>query len=323
MCTAITYKTKDAYFGRTLDIECSYGEEVIVTPRNFRFSFRHTKEQKSHYAIIGMGTLRDGYPLYYDAANEQGLGMAGLNFPTNACYFPPKEGKENVSPFEFIPWILGQCKNVAEARECLSNLNFCNTPFSKELLLSPLHWMIADRDESIVVESLADGLHVSPNPVGVLTNNPPFFYHVTHLCDYMTLTNQPPVAHLGKDYLVPYSRGMGAMGLPGDFSSASRFVRAAFVRENSVSDADEMSSVSQFFHVLGAVEHVRGCVRLDDGKYEITAYTSCIDLDRGIYYYTTYENCAISAVDLFKCDLDGGELSRFPLQTEQKIVWQN
>ena len=323
MCTAITYKTKDAYFGRTLDIECSYGEEVIITPRNFALDFRHTDAQKSHYAIVGMGTVRDGYPLYYDAANEHGLGMAGLNFPTNACYFPLREGKENVSPFELIPWILGQCKSVKEARLCLSNLSLCNTPFGKELPLSPLHWMIADKEESIVVESLADGLHIYPNPVGVLTNNPPFSYHMAHLCDYMALSNQPPVAHFGKGYLTPYSRGMGAIGLPGDLSSASRFVRAAFVRENALSKSDELSSVSQFFHILGTVEHVRGCVLLDDGKYEITAYTSCINLDRGIYYYTTYENRAVSAVDLYKCDLGGVELLRFPLQTEQRIVWQN
>lgn len=323
MCTAITYKTKDAYFGRTLDIECSYGEEVIVTPRNFALDFRHAGAQKSHYAIIGMGTVRDGYPLYYDAANEHGLGMAGLRFANNACYFPPCEDRENVSPFEFIPWVLRSCKTVKEAREYLSRVNLCNTPFSTDLPLAPLHWMIADGEESLVVESLADGLHVYPNPVGVLTNNPPFSYHVTHLCDYMALSNTSPEVHFGKGYLAPYSRGMGAMGLPGDLSSASRFVRAAFVKENAVSDSDEPSSVSQFFHILGSVEHVRGCVLLDDGKYEITAYTSCINLSRGIYYYTTYENRCISAVDLFRCNLEGGALLRFSLQKGQKIEWQN
>ena len=323
MCTAITYKTKDAYFGRTLDIECSYGEEVIVTPRNHKLSFRHKKDLESHYAIIGMGTVRDGYPLYYDAANECGLGMAGLNFPTNACYFPLQEGKENISPFEFIPWLLSQCKNVDEARKCLSCIHLCNTPFSSELPLSPLHWMIADREESIVVEGVEEGIKIYENPVGVLTNNPPFSYHLLHLCDYMMLSNEPPKAQFGKGFLTPYSRGMGAFGLPGDFSSASRFVRAAFVRENSVSKIDEMASVSQFFHILGAVEHVRGCVLLEDGRYEITAYTSCINLKRGIYYYTTYENRAISAVDLSKCDLEARELCRFPLQTAQRIEWQN
>ena len=323
MCTAITYKTKNTYFGRTLDIECSYGEEVVVTPRNFLFRFRHTGAQKSHYAIIGMGTVRDDYPLYYEAANEHGLGMAGLRFADNACYFSLQEGKENVSPFEFIPWILGRCKNVEEARECISFLNLCSTPFSHNLPLAPLHWMIADKEESIVVESVADGLKIYDNPVGVLTNNPPFSYHLLHLCDYMMLSKEPPITHLGKDYLMPYSRGMGAMGLPGDFSSASRFVHAAFVRENAVSDADEPSSVSQFFHILGSVEHIRGCVLLEDGKYEITAYTSCINLSRGIYYYTTYDNRCISAVHMHKCDLEDVELCRFSLQKEQKITWQN
>lgn len=323
MCTAITYKTADAYFGRTLDIECSYGEEVIVTPRGFDFAFRHTKVEGSHYAIIGMGTVRDGYPLYYEAANECGLGVAGLNFPTNACYFPLQEGKENVAPFELIPWLLGRCKSVKEARECLCRLHLCNTSFGKDLPLSPLHWMVADRDACLVVESLADGLHVYENPVGVLANNPPFPYHVTHLCDYMALSKEPPTANFGKGFLAPYSRGMGAMGLPGDFSSASRFVRAAFVRENAVCEGDEAASVSQFFHILGAVEQVRGCVRLEDGSLELTAYTSCINLDRGIYYYTTYHNRAISAVDLHKCDLCGGALIRFPLDTEQKITRQN
>lgn len=323
MCTAITYKTKDVYFGRTLDIECSFGEEVIVTPRNFALDFRHTEEEKSRYAMIGIGTVREGYPLYYDAANEHGLGMAGLNFPTNACYLEPKEGKENVSPFEFIPYVLGQCKSVSEARECLSQVNLCNTSFGVNLPLSPLHWMIADKDGCIVVEGLADGLHIYENPVGVLTNNPPFPYHLLHLCDYMTLSSEPPVARLGKDFLTPYSRGMGALGLPGDFSSASRFVRAAFVRENAVSNTDEVASVSQFFHILGSVEHVRGCVILDGGKYEITAYTSCMNLSRGICYYTTYENRTISAVSLSGCDLEERELCRFPLQTEQQIVWQD
>ena len=183
--------------------------------------------------------------------------------------------------------------------------------------------MIADKNESIVVESLADGLHISENPVGVLTNNPPFSYHITHLCDYMSLTREPPEANLGKGFLTPYSRGMGAIGLPGDVSSASRFVRAAFVRENAVCEEGEMASVSQFFHILGTVEQVRGCVRLEDGRLELTAYTSCINLERGIYYYTTYGNRAISAVQLHKCDLDGGELCCFPLQTAERVELQN
>lgn len=321
MCTAITYKTKDHYFGRTLDLEYTYEEQVTVTPRNYEFVFRMKEPIKSHYAIIGMATVADNYPLYYEAINECGLSMAGLNFPGNAYYFPPDEGKDNIAPFEFIPWILSQCRDLAEARTLLKQINLCNLNFSEQFPLSPLHWMIADREGAITVESVADGLKIYENPVGVLTNNPPFDYHMMHLCDYINLTPQTPENRFGEAPIAIYSRGMGAIGLPGDVSSASRFVRAAFVKLNSVAGERESESVSQFFHVLGAVEQQRGCVILPDGRYEITAYTSCMNMDKGIYYYTTYENRAISAVDMHRCDLEGKELYRFPLRKEQEIIW--
>ena len=148
MCTAVTYTTADTYFGRTLDLEYSYNETVTVTPRRFPFVFRHAGSLESHYAIIGMATVADGYPLYYEAANEKGLGMAGLNFPNNAHYFPCESGKDNLAPFEFIPWILSQCATVHKAREKLSRLCLCDTPFSEAFPLSPLHWIISDRHHS-------------------------------------------------------------------------------------------------------------------------------------------------------------------------------
>lgn len=316
MCTAITYKN---YFGRTLDLEYSYNETVTVTPRSFPLKFRMMPTLEKHYAIIGMATVADDYPLYYEAANEHGLCMAGLNFPGNAKYFEPCEGNDNITPFEFIPWILGECKNLGEARELLGRINLTDMDFNEKFGLSPLHWMIADLDGAITVESVADGLKIYENPIGVLTNNPPFDYHMAHLCDYMNLTHLPPENRFGDIPLVPYSRGMGAVGLPGDLSSASRFVRAAFVKLNSVSDDD----LSQFFHILGAVAQQRGCVQMPDGSYEITEYTSCIDQKRGIYYYTTYENHRISAVNMHKEDLDGDKLVSFPLVRGQQIEWQN
>lgn len=322
MCTAVTYKTRDHYFGRTLDLEYSYDEAVTVTPRNFPFVFRTKEALDSHHAIIGMATVAENYPLYYEAANECGLAIAGLNFPGNAHYFEEVPGKDNITPFEFVPWILSQCKNLCEARQLLKNMNLCNIPFSEKWPLSPLHWIIADREGAITVESIADGLKIHENPVGVLTNNPPFDYHMTHLCDYLNLTHQPPENRFGKIHLAPYSRGMGGMGLPGDLSSASRFVRAAFVKLNSVSGEGEKESVSQFFHILGAVEQQRGCVRLPNGN-EITVYTSCINTDRGIYYYTTYENRCICAVDMHKCDLDGTILQRFPMIKSSIVNQQN
>ena len=92
--------------GRTLDYEFSYGDQITVTPRNYPFSFLHLPSLSHHYAMIGMACVMDDYPLYYDAFNEKGLGIAGLNFVGNAVYFDPKPEKDNIAQFELIPWIL-------------------------------------------------------------------------------------------------------------------------------------------------------------------------------------------------------------------------
>lgn len=324
MCTAATYKTKDFYFGRTLDYEFSYGDEVTITPRNFPFHFREQGNLNTHYAIMGMAHVIDNCPLYYDAINEKGLGMAGLNFVGNAFYREQEEGKDNVAQFEFITWILSQCATVKEARRFVEKINLLNTPFNEKLPVAQLHWIISDREESITIESVKEGINIYENPVGVLTNNPPFDKQMFNLNNYMHLSAKSPENNFSKDLnLTTYSRGMGAIGLPGDLSSQSRFVRVAFTKMNSFSGDGEMESVSQFFHILNSVDQQRGCCELDDGKYEITLYTSCCNTDKGIYYYTTYNNHQITAVDMHKENLEGNELVCYPLITEEQIKTQN
>lgn len=315
MCTAISFKTKDHYFGRTLDLEYHYKESVTVTPRNFPFKFTNRKENKNHYAIIGIATVIDTYPLYYEATNEAGLSVAGLNFPDNAFYHPTDESKVNIAPFEFIPYILTECKTVEDAKKLLEKANIANIDFRPDLKASPLHWMISDKNKSITVESTADGLNIYDNPIGVLTNNPSFDLQIKNLEKYKNLSSKEP-EH--KPDMSHYSKGLGAIGLPGDLSSVSRFVRAAFTKENSVCGDSENESISQFFHILGSVSHTRGTVDLG-GKYEITVYTSCCNTDRGIFYYTTYENPQISAIDMNKLNLSSDELFEFPLETEMNI----
>ena len=304
MCTAITYQTCDHYFGRNLDLEDHYNEQITVTPRNFPFRFTSGKNLKRHHALIGMATIAQDYPLYYEATNEKGLSMAGLNFPGNAHYFPIADGKDNISPYEFIPWLLTQCATLQEARSMLQHINLCNIPFSEQFPLSPLHWLIADKTGAIVVESMQSGLHVHENPVGVLTNNPPFDYHRINMSNYMGLHVKAEDNHFRKDVpLHNYSLGMGALGLPGDFSSASRFVRAFFVKENSVADKTEKDSVNQFFHILNSVAMPKGCVWTKNG-FEYTRYSSCCNMDKGIYYYKTYHNPEIIAVSMEDVDLN-------------------
>ena len=172
MCTAATYKTKDFYFGRTLDYEFSYGEEVVITPRNEPFPFRYMAEMPHHFAVIGMACVAQEYPLYYDAVNEKGLGMAGLNFVGNACYAAsPAKGKDNIAVFEFIPWVLGQCATVKEAGALLAKANLVGLPFNEQMPAAQFHWLIADREGAITVESVREGLRIYENPTTLLLNN--------------------------------------------------------------------------------------------------------------------------------------------------------
>ena len=306
MCTAVSYLTKSHYFGRNLDLERSYGEKVTVTPRNFSFSFRYGAERKHHDALIGMAAVAEGYPLYFEATNERGLSMAGLNFPGNASYAPFHSKKENIAPFELIPYVLCACGSVAEAKQKLKRVNVVDCSFSRDLPVSPLHWMLADREGSAVLECTAEGMKLYENPCGILTNNPPFPYHLLHIQNYRGL-------HEGALSAQDYSLGMGAMGLPGDFSSASRFVRAAFVKEKSVCDGSEAESVNQFFHILGSVAMPRGCVKIPTGEYEYTRYSCCCNTDTGMYYYTTYQDPTIRCVAMQKRDLEADELQFAPI----------
>lgn len=312
MCTAITFSSKDFYFGRTLDHEQTYGEEVVISPRNLSLPFRELPALEHHHAIIGIAHVAQGYPLYYDAANEKGLCIAGLNFPGYAHYGTGANQKKNVASFEFIPWVLGQCSCIKDVQELLQGLCLTGTAFSQAYPPTPLHWIIADQTQCLVVEPLESGIRVYDNPVGVLTNNPPFDDQLFQLCNYMLLSPWPPHNHFSRELqLKPYSRGMGAIGLPGDSSSQSRFARAAFIKHNSI--CTEHESLSQFFHILASVNVIRGCCRLTDDACEITQYTSCCNASKGIYYYTTYDNRRIAAVNMHHEDLDGKELSRFPL----------
>ena len=323
MCTASNYITDNHYFGRNFDYEISYNERVTVTPRNYELKFRKIDDIKTHYAMIGMAAGIDEYPLYYDACNEKGLAIAGLNFEGNAVYREFEEDMVNITPFELIPYLLGTCSSVSEAREALGKINLVNINFADELPLSPLHWMISDEVEAIVVEPLADGLKVYDNPVGVLTNNPPFDKQLFYLNNYRGLSNKNPENTFGVD-LEEYSRGMGAIGLPGDLSSASRFAKVAFTRANSYSDNDEASSVGQFFHILGSVEQQNGCTFIDDPDlYEYTIYTSCYNTNRAILYYRTYHNSQITAVDLNRENLDSSDLINYMLINEEQFNFIN
>ncbi len=315
MCTAICYGNEDMhYFGRNLDVEGSYEESVVIMPRRFPLSFRCRPKAESHYAMIGIGTVVDGYPLYFDGVNEKGIGIAALNFPGNAYYGASVKGKNNVAPFELIPYILGLCADLEDAEEILRDIRIVSLPFQEEIPLTPLHWIISYQDRSLVLEATKEGTRLYEDPFGVLTNSPPFPFHRENMHRYMglhegleqnTLSSRLPLENV--------SLGFGAMGIPGDFSSISRFVKAVFVKEKSKTGGTERENISQFFHILQSVAMPKGCVLMANGSYEYTRYTSCYRMEQQKLYYQTYENFTLREFSLWDKSPEDIDLEIYPL----------
>lgn len=324
MCTAVTFLSGDFYMGRTLDYERSYGEQIAVMPRQAPLAFRHGGTLTRHYAMLGTAHMAGEYPLYYDAVNEKGLGMAGLNFVGNAVYAAVRPERRNIAQFELIPWVLSQCADVREARALLAWTNLVGTAFSEALPAAQLHWLLADRSGAVVLETAAEGMKLYENPAGVLTNNPPFPVQLFQLNNYMQLSERPPENRFSDALrLTAYSRGMGAMGLPGDLSSMSRFVRAAFTRLHARGGTDEAENVSQVLHILGSVEQTDGCCQVAPEAYERTIYTACWNATRGVYYYTGYHRHRISAVELWNENPDGTRVVCYPMLCGEDVFYQN
>ena len=305
MCTCITYENGGFYFGRNLDLDVSFGQTVTITPRNFPLDFSRAGKMERHYAMIGMASASETFPLYAEAVNEKGLAMAGLNFPGNAFYQEPDGKGLEIASFEIIAWILGKCASVEEAEAYLTGMKIVNLSFAPRMPAAPLHWMLADRSKCLVLEAVEEGLKVYENPFGVLTNNPPFPFHQMNMGNYLNLTSKSPKNRFSEGLVLkPCSQGMGALGLPGDASSSSRFVRAAFYKWNSVSEPSEQANVSQFFHILDGVAMIRGSVITDQGTCDITLYSCCMNTQTGVYYYKTYEDSRLRRIDMYQRDLE-------------------
>ena len=316
MCTAI--RIKRGIIGRNLDYEIKYGEELAVSPPLFTFTYKMLPPDGEHNAIIGIAKTVNGYPLYFDAINEHGLGCIALSFPESAYYRDPKRGFVNLAPHEVIQYILTHAADIREARRELERINIIDKPYNEELPVAKLHWFISDGEHSLILESTKSGMAVYEDDVGVLTNEPPYPFHRTNIRTYLNLTDKEAVDRFpGSTAMTPYSRGMGAVGLPGDHSSASRFVRAAFTRAASITP-DGVSDITEAFHVLASVEQQSGCVDVG-GVPEYTQYTSVADLTDGVYYLRTYRNSRIRSYRLSECIQSPDKLTVIALDSCEDI----
>ena len=313
MCTAISLTPSDHYFGRTMDLAPPLEGRILILPRNCPISFCRRRSLDRHYAILGMGRQEEGCPLYYEAMNEGGLAVAALNFPGWAQY-GTGEGEEEIAPFELIPWLLGQCASVGDAVALLRRTRLTEEPFSSRVPLTPLHFLLSDRERSLVLEPVESGLRLHEAPAGVLTNSPDYDWQMTHLRTFLPLDpEEPRPGRLARQLkLTALSRGLGSFGLPGELSSPARLVRAAYFSAASRWPEKEEGRVSHMFHLLAACSLPMGSVRSPEGEWDYTQYTSCMNVSRGICYYKWYDKLSPRQVDLFKADLEDSRL----LETE-------
>ena len=329
MCTALTLASHDGFhlFGRNMDLEYNFNQSVITVPRNFPLKNRLTnKIGRTPLGIMGMGTVMDNHPMLADGFNELGLACAGLNFPKYAHYQETSEkGAYNMAPYDMILWLLSSFATVDEVRREVGNVCLVGERFAPDVPLPTLHWIVTDaKGDCIVIESTKDGISAYDNPVGVLSNSPEFPWHLTNLNQYAGLVSASPAdTQWGTHNLSPDGQGGGLHGLPGDSYPASRFVRAAFMRNHAVGLETGAGALATFFHILNNLAMAPGTVHTAQGMADITQYSSAMCLEERVYYYRTHNNFQINAVHMRDENLTAETLIVFPYSDTPAIHHQN
>ncbi len=328
MCTSLTLQTKNGqhFFARTMDFTLDFNQEVIIVPRSYRWNNITGETIETKQAVVGMGINYQGRVILADGVNEAGMTCATLYFPGFATYNESiDDNKTNLAPFDFVAWSLTQFNSIEELRKSVDSISFLDVPLPILGLTPPLHWIIADKwGECIVLEPTTEGLKVCDNPLGVMTNSPEFNWHLQNLRQYIGLRSQPyESTQWGDLSLSAFGQGSGSIGLPGDFTPPSRFVRAAYGKQNIQGIDNEEEGVSAVFHILSTCELPKGGVITEEGVLDNTIYTSAMCMESGTYYYHTYECRQITAVNLFHENLDADEITTYPFQRKQQIFYEN
>ncbi|KAA0820725.1 choloylglycine hydrolase family protein, partial [Bacillus sp. AY2-1] len=259
MCTSLTLQTKSGQhlFARTMDFALDFNQEVIIVPRRYQWNNITGETIKAKQAVVGMGINDQGRIILADGVNESGMTCATLYFPGFATYSNSiDDNKTNLAPFDFVAWSLTQFNSVEELKKSVDSISFLDVPLSVLGVIPPLHWILADKwGECIVLEPTIEGLKMYDNPLGVMTNSPEFNWHLQNLRQYVGLKSQPYApTQWGDVPLSAFGQGSGSMGLPGDFTPPSRFVRAAYSKQNIQGVDNEEEGVSAVFHILSNCE---------------------------------------------------------------------
>ena len=325
MCTSFTYEDADGKFflSRTMDFGFELGGRPVVIPRQHHFNSDVAANGfAGPLGFVGAGRNVGQY-LTVDGVNEAGFAAATLYF-TESKYSPaPLAGHVNLASHEMIPYLLGNMHSVSELRDRLATLNVVavKNKFMGDIVV-PLHWIVTDASgDCAVLEAEGEGLQLYDNPVGVMTNSPDFPWHVKNLKNFAQL--QPTLAagtKYGALQADGFGAGTGAVGLPGDYTSVSRFVRMAFLREHAEKVHGQAAAVNTISHLLGSLDIPRGIKISADGSSDYTQYRGYMDMSRHAYFMQPYDDQTITKVALTEDLLNAAEQTEFPLAQAQQFV---
>ncbi|MDF1797212.1 MAG: choloylglycine hydrolase family protein [Coxiellaceae bacterium] len=326
-CTYITIKAQDGsvMIGRSMEFGPNLNSQVMSSPRGRDFSNttpdgKKSMSWKSKYGYVYMNYF--GQPGAVDGINEQGLSASLLYLP-NSTQYPaqPTSNLDHAIPYlQVSDWALGNFKTVAEVKAALNNITVFSQPISipnHGQVVFPLHAIFSDATgQSIVIEWVKGKRHVYDNPLGVLTNDPTFDWQITNLKNYANLSpySPSPVDIDGFDYSST-GQGSGMVGLPGDTTPPSRFVKMSFLTKTALPVADSNSAMVLAQHILGNVSIPKGFVRGSKEQglagIETTQWTVYKDLTNHVLYFSSYDYPQLRSINLDKLNLtkDAGQLS--------------
>ena len=303
MCTALTIQSNDknTFFGRTMDFSYELEPEVFIFPRDFEWIALNKYSVKNKYKFIGIGQ-KVPEVICSDGANEKGLVVAALYFSGFAKYDEESQNF-NLPSVAVVNYILGNCQNLEEVKQLFRKTNIIGIPDQVTGIVSPLHWIVADKNgNSLTIEKTASGLHIYDNKIGVLTNSPTFDFHMTNLRNYLNLSPlQYDEANWNGLVLEAFGNGTRAKGLPGDYTSTSRFVKTCF-QKSCLIPAGKKETLVSAFHLLETVSIPKGVVITSNGAPNYTQYIAFIDIDDLTYYVVTYENRNIQKYKIIETD---------------------
>jgi choloylglycine hydrolase len=331
-CTGIRVLSTDGsvVYARSMEFAENLHSDVIIIPRGKAFTSVGPRGKpglawKSKYAIVGANGY--GLPSIVDGTNEKGVGIGIFYFPSYAKYqrLPPGEESKALAPWDVPTFLLGTCADADEAVKAIKGAIVCDSTRKEVPETPPVHYVIHDAaGRCAVVEHVAGEVRVHDNPLGVITNAPTFDWHVTNLRNYVNLSvnNVPPVEIKGLIF-APFGQGAGMLGIPGDFTPPSRFVRAVAFTQSAEPVATAQDGVLQAFHLLNQFDIPKGAVRqkIPGGRplIESTQWTSASDLKNHRYYIRTYEKQRVRMVDLMAVDLNAAGVKTVSLAGPEDI----